>query len=468
VAAAPTGAHDRDRRHAHRRGRRAAAHQTSDERITMSQVTPEPLLLTETAPLPPAPAPTTGPSLVARAGAELFGTFLVVLAGLGTFLFSSYSGAGTLGVALAFGFGTVAAMTAVGHVSGGHLNPAITLGSAVAGRTRWSHVLPYWLAQIVGAVAASSVVFVVLSAFEPFAGSERTQFTALANGYDVWTPLVRTTDTASQMVGLTLTGALVLEAVLTAVLVGVALAVTGTRKAARTVAPVAVGLTLTLAMLVAIPLTNGGLNPARSLAAAIYSDSWVWGQIWVFVGAPLVGALVAGLLYRAFATGSLTEAELDELDDDELDLLDLDDEAVLVLDDVEVLDEADAPVEVEVLVAEETAPVTAAAEPVADAAAPVVETAAPVATDAKAAAAAAKPAADAAEPVAEGATGTAPATPAAKKPAAPRKPRATAASKAAAAAAAEKETGTDAAATAAGTAKDAAAGTDEDGDAPTR
>jgi aquaporin Z len=187
---------------------------------------------------------------------------------------------------------------------------------------------------VVGAAAASSVVFVGLSSFAPFEGTERTQFTALANGFDLYTPLVRTTDAASAMSGLGLTGALVLEGVLTAVLVGAVLAVTvraATDRAHAALVPVVGGLTLTAAMLVAIPLTNGGLNPARSLAAALYSDSWVWGQLWVFVVAPLAGALLAGLLGRAFAVpvaGRVADAEDEDLDG--VDLLDLDGTDVLV------------------------------------------------------------------------------------------------------------------------------------------
>jgi aquaporin Z len=295
----------------------------ADERSTMPTATPE--IVSSTTPPPADPAAPVGAGLLARTAAEALGTFVVLLVGLGTFLLSSYSGAGTLGVALAFGLGTIAATAIAAPVSGGHLNPAITLGSAVAGRTRWSHVLPYWLAQVVGGAAAASVVFVVLSSFAPFAGTERTQFTALATGYDLHTPLVRTTDAASAMSGLGLTGALVIEGVLTAVLVGAVLAVTvraATDRAHAALVPVVAGLTLTAAMLVAIPLTNGGLNPARAFAAALYSDSWAWGQLWVFVVAPLAGALLAGLLVRAFAA----PAARGDVADEDVELLLAEDE----------------------------------------------------------------------------------------------------------------------------------------------
>ncbi len=204
----------------------------------------------------------------------------------------------------------------------------MTLGSAIGGRTRWADVLPYWLAQLVGGALASAVVFVVLSSFAPFEGTEHTQFSALANGYDIHTPLVRATDGSTSVAGLGLLGALVLEAVLTAVLVGVLLAATSRRTTERT-APVAVGLTLSLAMLIAIPLTNGGLNPVRALAAAMFSDSWAWGQVWVFLVAPLVGAALAGLLFRAFSSARTDEDDLLLLDDEDLELEELDAEIEL-------------------------------------------------------------------------------------------------------------------------------------------
>src|SRR6478609_6894546 len=125
----------------------------------------------------------TGPSLVARLGAELFGTFVVVLAGVGAALFASVSGAGAVGIALGFGFGTIAAFVAVSHVSGGHFNPAITLGSTLAGRTPWAHLVPYWLAQLVGGALASAVLFVTATSLPALEGNERTFFSGTANGY---------------------------------------------------------------------------------------------------------------------------------------------------------------------------------------------------------------------------------------------------------------------------------------------
>lgn len=252
-----------------------------------------------------------GPSVGARLGAEAFGTFLLVLAGLGTALWASYTGAQALGVALAFGFALVAGTIAVGHVSGGHFNPAVTLGAAISGRTRWVHVLPYWLAQVVGGAFASAVIFVVLSSFQPLNGNERVFFSGVSNGYGAHSPLAQTVQATD---GFGLLGALLIEAVVTALLVGVILGATD-RRASHAQAPFAMGLMLTVGMLITLPVTNGGLNPARSIAGAIFAESWAWGELWVFIVAPLVGAALAGLLYRAFAS---VPVEDDLLGEDEL------------------------------------------------------------------------------------------------------------------------------------------------------
>lgn len=253
----------------------------------------------------------TGPSLAARLGAELFGSFVVLLAVIGAGLFAQFTGQ-TLAVALAYGFGVIAAFVAVAHVSGGHFNPAVTLGSAVAGRTPWSHVLPYWVAQVVGGALAAAVLFVVASSFPLLDSREREFFGGAANGFDAHSPLALQTSSTE---GFSVVAALLIEAVLVAVLVGVYLAATG-RRSSRGQAGVAIGLTVGFATLVALPVTNAALNPARATAAAIFAESWAWGQVWVFWVGPLVGALVAGVLYRAFATAP----EDDELLDEELEI----------------------------------------------------------------------------------------------------------------------------------------------------
>jgi aquaporin Z len=253
----------------------------------------------------------TGPSLVARVGAELFGTFVVLLAGLGAALFASVTGAGVIGVALGFGFGTIGAFIAVAHVSGGHFNPAITLGSALAGRTPWGHVVPYWLAQLVGGALAAAVLFVASTSLEALTGNERSFFSGTANGFEAHSPIAQSTGGT----GFGLLAALLIEAVLAAILVGVYLGATD-RRGTRQQAAFAVGLTVAFAVLVAYPVTGGALNPARATAAAIFSESWAWGQLWVFWVAPLVGAAIAALLYRAFAA----EPQDDDLLDEEIEL----------------------------------------------------------------------------------------------------------------------------------------------------
>lgn len=251
-----------------------------------------------------------GPSLTGSLGAEVFGTFIVILAGLGTALYSSYSGAQLLGVALAFGAGVAIAYLVVSRVSGGHFNPAITLGAALAGRTRWGLVLPYWVAQLIGAALASSLLFLAMSTFPALDEARRSFFSATANGFGGHSPLAVAASTAD---GFSLVAALLIEAVITAVLVAVFLAVTDSRRE-RSVGREALGIggTLAVLILVATPVTNAGLNPVRSTAAALFAESWAWDQLWVFWVAPLAGAAVAALLYQGFLGGS----DNDDLDGD--------------------------------------------------------------------------------------------------------------------------------------------------------
>ncbi len=263
-----------------------------------------------------------GPSLPARLGAEAFGTFVLVLVGLGVALYAALGsiGGGALGVALGFGLAVLAAAAAVGHVSGGHFNPAVTLGAALAGRTSWKDVLPYWLAQLVGGALGAAVIFIAVPSALPEAlgkSSVRELFSGVANGYGEHSPLnalvVSGTGGASNA-EFTLFAALVLELVATAVFVGVILGATD-RRAPRGLAPVAIGVALAVLLLVTIPATNGSLNPARSFAAAIFSESWAWKQLWVFAVAPLLGAALAGIVYRAFAAEPVDQDNLLEEDD---------------------------------------------------------------------------------------------------------------------------------------------------------
>jgi aquaporin Z len=235
--------------------------------------------------------------LLARLGAEAFGTFFLVLAGLGVALYAGITGlgGGPLAVALAFGIAVMASAIAVGHISGGHFNPAVTFGAAIAGRMSWRDVLPYWLAQLIGGALASSVLYVVLASLPAMAGNERKFFSGAANGFGTHSPAA-----SAQSAGFGLLGALLIELVVTAVFVGVILGATD-RRSAYIQAPFAIGLTFGVGILIAIPITNAGLNPARATAAAIYSDGWAFGQLWLFWVAPLAGAALAALVYRAFA-----------------------------------------------------------------------------------------------------------------------------------------------------------------------
>ena len=258
---------------------------------------------------------TTGSGLVARLGAEAFGTFFLVLAGLGVALYAGLTGVGggPLAVALAFGIAVLASAVAVGHISGGHFNPAVTFGAAVAGRTAWRDVLPYWLAQLVGGALASGLLFVVAASLPALAGKERTFFSSVANGFGAHSPIAAQTGGE----GFGLLGALLIELVVTAVFVGVILGATD-RRSAHQQAPFAIGLTLAIGILVAIPVTNAALNPARATAAAIFSDSWAFTQLWLFWVAPLAGAGLAALVYRAFAAEPVRDDLLGEPDIEEI------------------------------------------------------------------------------------------------------------------------------------------------------
>lgn len=271
-------------------------------------------------------------SLLAVAGAELFGTFLFVFVGLGAALYATTQGLSTFEVALAYGIALMGALAAVGHVSGGHFNPAVTLGSTLAGRTSWKRLPAYWGAQLVGAVAGAAALFAALPA--SFASESsgfatvRDFFSTTANGYGVHSAAYRSAESAfyapylaqgfprdqvdeaiaaGQLAAPTLptfgtVEVVIFEVVLTALFVGVFLAVTDRRVRSR-IAPVVLGLSFAGLLVVASPMSNGSLNPARSVAAAVFSDGWAFSQLWVFLVAPLAGAAIAALFYRGFASG---------------------------------------------------------------------------------------------------------------------------------------------------------------------
>ncbi|MEJ3403505.1 aquaporin Z [Rathayibacter sp. YIM 133350] len=230
------------------------------------------------------------PSTSARWAAEVAGTFVLVFGVIGTALYAAGFAAGKgglnvgfLGVALALGLSVIVSAYAFGPISGGHFNPAVTLGLATAGRFPWREVVGYIVAQLVGAIAASSVLLVVLASSKSF---DVLWFRAVSTGYDELSPG-----------GYGLVSALVIEVVATALFLYVILGVTSSR-AALGFAPLAIGFTLTLLALVAIPVSNGSFNPARSIATALYGGPVALGQVWLSILAPIVGALIAGATFK--------------------------------------------------------------------------------------------------------------------------------------------------------------------------
>jgi aquaporin Z len=230
------------------------------------------------------------PALPARLGAEFLGTFWLVFGGCGTAVLAAKFpdvGVGLLGVALAFGLTVLTMAYAVGHVSGGHFNPAVTVGLAMGRRFAWKDVVAYVVTQVVAAVVAATVLYIVASGASGF-DAKKSGFAA--NGYGDHSPGKYS-----------LLAALVIEVVLTAFFLYVILGATDSRAPAG-FAPIAIGLSLTVIHLISIPVTNTSVNPARSTGVAFFTDSWALGQLWLFWLAPIVGALIAGATY-AIITG---------------------------------------------------------------------------------------------------------------------------------------------------------------------
>lgn len=256
--------------------------------------------------------------LFARLAAEAFGTFVLVLGIVGTATFNLFNNGQIITVALAGGILVMGAIAAVGGISGGHFNPAVTFGLTLAGRATWRDLVPYWAAQLVGGTAAAAVMFSIIpDSVLPFAQvtSKAEFFQLTANGFGTHSPAANLTAAAAQQGGtpveFTLWAAVLVEVIVTAVFVGVILGVTSKRSSV-TFAPVVIGLTLGAMLIVAWPVTNASLNPARSFASAVFGGGWTWGQLWVFVVAPLVGAALAALFVRAFQpvpAVALTEVE---------------------------------------------------------------------------------------------------------------------------------------------------------------
>jgi aquaporin Z len=227
-------------------------------------------------------------SLNKRLAAEMMGTFWLVFGGCGSAVLAAafpQVGIGLLGVSLAFGLTVLTMAYAIGHISGCHLNPAVTVGLASGRRFPWDEAIPYMVAQVIGAVIASAVLYVIASGKEGFslAGG------FAANGYGEHSPG-----------GYTMAAALVAEVVLTFMFLMIILGATDSRAPAG-FAPIAIGLGLTLIHLIGIPVTNLSVNPARSTGPALFVGGWALKQLWLFWAAPLVGGLLAGIAYPAIA-----------------------------------------------------------------------------------------------------------------------------------------------------------------------
>ncbi len=242
----------------------------------------------------------SAPSLMARLGAEIAGTFILVVMGVGTALFLSVGNNGTLTAGLAFGAAVVIGATAFGHISGAHFNSAITVGVWLSGRFPGRDVAPYILAQLVGASLAGGALYIITLANPQIVDSASAQ-TVLASGANMFGE-----GTAG---GWGVGAAILVEVIATAILVLAVLAATSVR-GVRSLAPFIIGLTLAFVLVLAIPVTNGSVNPARSTGIALFAGADALSQLWVFWVAPLVGAAIIGLLYRAFGR----EDEIEEVE----------------------------------------------------------------------------------------------------------------------------------------------------------
>jgi aquaporin Z len=220
--------------------------------------------------------------------AELLGTFWLVLGGCGSAVLAAAFpevGIGLLGVSLAFGLTVVTMAYAIGHISGCHLNPAVSVGLWAGGRFPAGELLPYVAAQVVGAIAAAAVLYFIASG---------------APGFDVANGFASNGFGAHSPGGYTLAAALVCEVVMTMFFLLVILGATDKRAPAG-FAPIAIGLALTLIHLISIPVTNTSVNPARSTGVALFVGDWALAQLWLFWVAPIVGAVLGAVAYRTIS-----------------------------------------------------------------------------------------------------------------------------------------------------------------------
>jgi len=218
-------------------------------------------------------------------GAEFFGTFWLVLGGCGSAVLAAAFpdvGIGLLGVSLAFGLTVLTMAFAIGHISGCHLNPAVSVGLWAGGRFPTKELLPYVIAQVLGGIAAGGVLYLIASGkagFDLSAGFA-------SNGYGAHSPG-----------GYSLPAALITEVVMTMMFLIVILGATD-KRAPQGFAPIAIGLCLTLIHLISIPVTNTSVNPARSTGVAVFVGDWAIAQLWLFWIAPIVGGILGAVVYR--------------------------------------------------------------------------------------------------------------------------------------------------------------------------
>jgi len=223
-----------------------------------------------------------------RLVAEFIGTFWLVLGGCGTAVLAAgfpRTGVGFLGVALAFGLTLLTMAYAIGHISGCHINPAVTAGLCAGGRFPLSEVIPYMVVQVLGGIVAAGILYVIASGTEGFSLSAGFA----ANGYGGHSPG-----------GYSLLSCMVCEVVMTLIFLFVIMGATDKRIPSG-FAPIPIGLVLTLIHLISIPVTNTSVNPARSTGPALFVGGWALAQLWLFWLAPIVGGVLGGLVYRSLA-----------------------------------------------------------------------------------------------------------------------------------------------------------------------
>ncbi|AIJ85605.1 aquaporin Z [Brucella melitensis] len=219
-----------------------------------------------------------------KLSAEFFGTFWLVFGGCGSAILAAAFpelGIGFLGVALAFGLTVLTMAYAVGGISGGHFNPAVSLGLTVAGRLPAKDLIPYWVAQVLGAIAAAAILYVIASGKDGFSAGGLA-----SNGYGELSPG-----------GYSMMAGLLIEIILTAFFIIIILGSTSSLAPAG-FSPIAIGFGLTLIHLVSIPVTNTWVNPARSTGVALFADTAALSQLWLFWVAPLVGAVISAIIWK--------------------------------------------------------------------------------------------------------------------------------------------------------------------------